>query len=154
MISIRWSDFAIVAGLSGAFFVASGCSNGRAANQKETVPVSGIVVFDGKPLTNADVLFHPVGHVDAARGHTDASGRYELVSYVDVKGAVPGQFKVTLHKKEPDEGIINMSSDPQPARPERKHLIPEKYASPDSSGFEVTVLGGQENKFNFELVGQ
>ena len=64
--------------------------------------VSGTVMLDGRPLSGATVEFFPVGadregQVANSSGTTDANGEYVLF-YVDgYKGAVEGQFIVTIN---------------------------------------------------------
>src|SRR4051794_33800544 len=82
---------------------ASGCAN-------RPVPVEGVVVFDGKPLDKANLVFLPE---DASRldegqrqgsGFTDSEGHFRLETGNSV-GAYPGRYKVTVSKRVLPEGL-------------------------------------------------
>jgi hypothetical protein len=71
-------------------------------NAPRTVPVSGRVTLDNKPLANATLQFVPVASEAASQvsaiGTTDADGRYSLVLNTSSgsKGAVAGKYKVMI----------------------------------------------------------
>src|SRR5207245_7871287 len=79
----------------------AGCGGGRSY---ETVPVSGRVTLDGKPLANAMVTFAPMagaGTKDAQPSSvdtTDENGHYSLVLNDEghQPGAVVGKHKVII----------------------------------------------------------
>ena len=67
--------------------VASGCGG-------NTVPVSGVVTLDGKPVEGAAVSFTPEKSdgVGGSYGKTDAQGRYSLKTVIgDKAGAAAGK---------------------------------------------------------------
>ncbi|WP_164102459.1 carboxypeptidase-like regulatory domain-containing protein [Candidatus Laterigemmans baculatus] len=80
-----------VASLCSGLFLLSGCRD--ADTGPETVPVSGTITVDGKPIAGAKVTF--LHETFAAFGETDASGKYQLAP-----GAVPGENKIVLSKWE------------------------------------------------------
>ena len=75
----------------------AGCSNGPAF-----APVSGIVTLNGSPKEGLIVTFQPIGtkeNPDPGRGsygHTDAQGRFKLVSDDGKEGAVIGPHRVRI----------------------------------------------------------
>ena len=78
----------------------SGCSP-----KLPTVPVTGTVTYNGKPLDGAQVSFvskEEGGH--GASGTTDAQGRFSMQTYLagqkSVAGAMPGDYGVTVIKRE------------------------------------------------------
>lgn len=95
-----------------------GCS-GQATDLPETGYVSGVVTMDGKPMTNALVVFQPRSGGRNSMGKTDKEGRYELNYNGDVKGAILGEHKVVIQtavnnpaemKKETIPAIYNSRS--------------------------------------------
>ena len=88
--------------------VTVGCSS-NTPDTPETVPVSGTVSYQGKPLPGASVIFLDSSAASPQTGTlntiTDDSGQFELKSYFGArtvkKGAVPGTYKVTILKMVP-----------------------------------------------------
>lgn len=99
---------------------AVGCSKGPTL---PTVPVSGSVTLDGKPLEGAAVSFTPVpSNPDGkpANGITDAQGTFQLKTYLggttgQASGAMPGDYVVMVTKYE-------ASSGPAPAGAAEGHM--------------------------------
>ena len=68
--------------------------------------VTGIISVNGKPLTGAQVFFHPTERkhevngkffkVTASFGQTDANGRYELTYDKEHKGVVVGKCRIEI----------------------------------------------------------
>ncbi|MEQ1824767.1 MAG: hypothetical protein ABL921_02440 [Pirellula sp.] len=93
--SIRWFW------LSLCFIAFVGCAN---PDQYPTVPVSGVVTCEGKPIANATVNFTPMadqGRPEGRRGRvalgmTDKDGRFKLTTYANDDGAIVGKHKVTV----------------------------------------------------------
>jgi len=100
-----------------------------------TFPVTGRVVYDGKPVANASLVFHAISAIGDApkpRGKTDANGDFKLTTYDTEDGAPAGEYRVTVEQwltLNPEEGPQN-------------RLAP-KFAKPESSGLTATVDGGQ-----------
>jgi len=91
-----------------------GCSS-PAADMPELAPVSGVVTLDGKPVTNASVVFESEKG-QMAFGNTDAEGRYELNYRDGYKGAELGKNKVRI------ETVLDA-----PPAPGYRDPIPAKY---------------------------
>jgi len=136
---------------------AAGCS------RDGLVPVRGVVTLDAKPLEGATVALTPTGPGMPARATTDAAGRFEVTVGSGKRGALPGDYAVT---------VLKMKSTMVPAREARsikpgpdveidrelrdgnsvtlvEYLVPKRYASPASSGLTASVpTGGAELRFD------
>ena len=159
--------------------VGLGCSKGPTA--PTTVPVSGTIKYNGQPVAQATVTFQQkIAEVERrqhpAHGTTDDQGHYTLTTFVnpkDFKGAVPGDYAVTISKmesaavkewdareaykqleaKQPKEGTANaaqgMKAVQQASQP--KSAIPTKYNDPKTSDLSATVKPSGEQTFDFDL---
>lgn len=142
-------------------FAVSGCG------QQSLPSVGGRVTLDGEPVAQAGVTFEPVGGGSVASGVTDGQGRFRLET-INQEGVAPGEYKVTIVKtrtvsveKPPAGSKKAISKDGgQGAEIDDdlldtgvwriEHLIPQRYADPETSGLTVTVKA-EENHFPFEL---
>ncbi|MFO0811109.1 MAG: hypothetical protein U0746_20970 [Gemmataceae bacterium] len=105
-----------------AFAVGCGSSGPR------LVPVSGIVLIDGKPLPFGVVQVAPEGG-RAASGRIGPDGRFTLTTFVEGDGCYVGSHPVAVVGTE----SINAGS-------QRWHA-PMKYASSAESGLTVSIDG-------------
>ena len=94
--------------------------------------VSGKVTLDGKPLSDATVMFVPEKGF-AAAGTLQPDGTFRLISGRPGDGAVIGSHKVAV----------------MPANPLKAHF-PAKYQNAETRGFSVEVKAGK-NSFEFDL---
>lgn len=117
------------------FGLFTGCS-GAASDLPETGYVSGIVTMDGKPMTNALVVFQPRSGGRNSMGKTDKEGRYELNYNGDVKGAILGEHKVVI------QTAVN-----NPAEM-KKETIPAVY---NSRSLLLERVGEGDNNIDFSL---
>lgn len=143
--------------------IAAGCS-GRLSDKWRTMmpptfPGAGFVTYKGKPLADATVIFHPQAGISTARraaaGVTDSAGRFKLTTLKPGDGAVAGPFFVTVHK------TMRVMPDAKKQLPNEygeriemaieKPLIPEKYFSPETSGFSAEIKPSGRNEFSFSL---
>lgn len=137
--------------------VVAGCGSGR--DLPETLPVTGTVLYNGEPLADAEIGFVPSapdGGAHPARGRTDAQGRFTLKTYFgptdDVEGATPGDYKVTVQKRDvpadPAELAKHFQLNPQmvPAS-----LVPSQYESVDTTPLSATVAEGATNDFPLQM---
>jgi hypothetical protein len=100
----------------------TGCSEGY----PERVPVSGVVLIDGKPLQTGSVRFTPVGSRPAI-GTLDANGRFSLSTFKPGDGCVLGTHTVTVHAADSvDEFTVRWNT-------------PKKYATAATSGISKTI---------------
>lgn len=107
-------------------------------------PATGRVLVDGEGAAGIKVRLHPIDRlhdIDALSpsGLTDADGAYRLGTYEDEDGAPPGRYKATLFWSD---------TPPGPGRPD--DLFSGAYARPESSGFEVTIVEGQNTIADIE----
>lgn len=72
--------------------VIMGCGDGGPT----IVPVSGILSYKGKPVTNASIRFMPENGRPSA-GFTDEEGRFTLVYDADHEGATVGKHRVWVN---------------------------------------------------------
>ncbi|MBI3462238.1 MAG: carboxypeptidase regulatory-like domain-containing protein [Planctomycetes bacterium] len=117
-------------------------------------PVDGTIIYRGKPLPNARVVFMPEtpGALPAS-GTTDDAGRYELMTSVPGDGARVGKHRVTVTARGPDKLLpANQlttglpGSNTAPGDP----LIPPRYFMPNTSGLTAEVTAGGAT-VDFEL---
>ncbi|MCE9566952.1 MAG: hypothetical protein K8U57_33540 [Planctomycetes bacterium] len=104
-----------------------GCLAGCGGGPK-IVPVSGVVLIDGQPLTKGSVQVMPAGF-RAASGTIGPDGRFTLTTNEDNDGCVTGTHPVRV--------VGNENVGPSDIR----WLAPKKYASPGESDVTVTIDG-------------
>ena len=106
------------------------------------MPVEGIVTLDGKPLTDAVVMFAP-GRGNGPgpfMGKTDSAGRFVLGTRDNPhSGAAVGEYSVF---------IATVMSDPSELAPPvtQKEIVPDLYRN-GSTKFAVPEGGTKEAKF-------
>lgn len=133
--------------ISAAVFF-GGCSG---ASAPDTIKVQGKVTCQGQPLTEGTVSFVPVepaeGHPSrAATGIIQPDGTYQLATFGENDGAVPGTYQVT---------VVSITSGPtleEPGLPE-VWAIPKKYGNAVQSGLTATIPpdAGGPLELNFAL---
>ena len=136
---------------------AAGCSGETdkwTAERPKSVPASGTVQFEKRPVEGATVVFQPdgAGHTRAATGVTDSSGNFKLQTYDAGDGAVPGKFKVTITKVTSTSTATSQESKSNDtAAPKTEWIIPKKYGNVMTSGLTAEVKDGDKNEFAFDL---
>ena len=88
-----------------------------------TVPVTGKVTYQGRPLTKGTVMFEPEGAGKEGRGEIQPDGTYVLSTYKKDDGAVLGNHHVT---------VLNADK-----------MVPQKYAGRGTSKLEMEVSEGK-----------
>lgn len=97
--------------------------------------VIGQVLLDGRPLSDAVVVFSPVSGEPASFGTTDANGRYELEFTGTKRGAFVGRHKV----------IVTTQSSGTSAHPEEMpERVPFAFTRRESTPLEKTVVAGRQ----------
>ncbi len=151
---MRQRFFCVLAGLVTCVAIA-GC--GEQALEG-VVPVSGTVTYQGQPVEGANVIFTPVAEGRAASGVTDSRGRYTLTTLQPGDGAEPGSYRVMIQKTETEGGLTEEEAQAYfeqhgtpPPTGETRHLLPAKYARPDTSELTAEVREGENNVFDFAL---
>ena len=145
----------------------AGC-NGE--NRLPTHPVSGKVMFDGKPLSGAEIWLVPTdanAEVKNAKmtirpyAKSNADGMFTMTSYVKDDGAPPGEYVVIVQKAAGGANENDPEADPETPRPTKGNpktgaaqqtpRFPGKFGSPATSGLSFTVKEGQNNQLNLDL---
>ncbi|MGE3775841.1 MAG: hypothetical protein AB7F89_01550, partial [Pirellulaceae bacterium] len=97
--------------------VASGCGGTK------NVPVSGSIVYKGKPVADSTVMFTPsASGADGAKvatGRTDAQGKFTLGTEAPGDGATPGEYTVSVTPNLPEPKDGDYSAPPPPPFPPR-----------------------------------
>lgn len=124
------------------------------------VPVSGVVTLDGKPVSVAAVTFTPRGPGQPGMAVTDSAGRFVLQELGMHAGMRPGEYDVAVFKADgpplPVVEVMEASQiadpktfntlDPQPLEQKPpKYIVPERYASPKTSGLTASISGPTES---------
>jgi len=101
--------------------------------------VEGTVTLDGRPLHDAQVIFHPVDGGRPSVGRTDVDGHFELTYIEGTPGALPGEHKVIITsyiEADPDSSDSLIQTG-------RAEDVPSKYNKETTLTSEVT-RGGSE----------
>ncbi len=106
-----------------------------------TVPVTGVLRLDGKPLSLATVLFVPSGATKGVEcvGFTDDEGKFSLEQIRGGKGAPPGEYRVAVSRYLKNGEPVKLGPDEFPANVGAVESMPLKYSSPTESILVVTV---------------
>lgn len=132
-----------------ALFITLVCGCGsRTITPPPTVPVTGLVTMDGKPVPGVLVKFHPQFNMGKIKyvplGETDPNGRFTLSTGGPGNGAPPGEYVVTFQKpmiqSDEENSGIEIRVDEWKGR----------FKDPDKSRWRVTV-GKQDSLPTFEL---
>ena len=133
-----------------ALVTVAGCES--TAEGPQTYAVTGEVTLNGQMVAGADVAFLPsAGTPDAvpAQAVTDETGRFEVVTLFDQgrtsqAGMTAGTYGVQITQLKRPPPSAGLSQPPS-------NMLPQKYASPETSGLTATVIPDGENHFVFEL---
>jgi hypothetical protein len=112
------------------------------------VPVSGKLTYDGgKWPKKGEIIFSPVQKVGShpllpAMGHIEEDGTFIVLSS-ESKGMVPGEYNAAIRcmLDAPAEHDARRNASPEEGRG-GKSAIPDRYASPTTSGLTVSVPEG------------
>lgn len=124
---------------------------------EKSVPVTGVINLDGKPLGNARVTFYPQEVSQGsgvASGFTDSAGKYELQSLFGDKkviGAAPGKYKVTISVMvRPDGSPLPPDSQEPPINSGARESIAIEHSAFDRTELSANVssTGGT---YNFDV---
>jgi hypothetical protein len=133
------------------FSAALGCSSAGSKLPK-TVPASGVVTLDGKPVDGAQVVLVPAGEgTTGAFGVTNSSGRFELRAYAEKPGAIPGEYKAQVSKT--IEVKLKGSVDGGDAV-RFDYAVPGKYTGAKTSGLTVTIPDSGNRDINLALTSK
>lgn len=115
------------AGLSLVMLSVAGCNSGP-----KIVPVSGIVLIDGQPLTQGTVQVIPSDY-RAASGKLGPDGRFTLTTFKDNDGCVVGTHPVCIVATE----TLTPTS--------HKWHAPKKYVDAATNGLTIKVDGATKD---------
>ena len=114
--------------LLSALLLVTSCSGSRAV-----YPVTGKVLFQGRPAVGAVVQFHPQDQSDANPvvpvGQVGADGSFRLTTYAHEDGAPAGRYVITVFWGVPSKGGDDF----------QRILVPGRYMSPATSGLTAEV---------------
>ena len=136
------------------FLTLVGCGS-RGSHLPRTVPASGVVTLDGKPVDGAQVVLVPTG--DAKTGAfatTDPSGRFSLRAFEEKDGAIPGDYKVQVSKTVEVRltGAKGSLDGGDPVRFE--YGVPAKYTVAKTSGLSVSIPDDGNRDINLALLSK
>lgn len=134
---------------------AIGCNTGKAAPKLH--PITGTVILNGKPLPGADVTFIPLGDTVGIRsaGRTSPDGTYELLCQRGKeKGAVEGQFKVTISRRlMPDGSPVPEDDKTPPIESPARESLPAIYSDQFKTVLKTTVPSSGPVDFKIQAKG-
>ena len=122
-----------------------------------TLPISGKVSYQGKPVVGARVSFVSKAGTRPADGVTDSEGRYQLGTFMAGDGALPGDYGVVVSSagpdatKPPSTEIQGADAYAVPTAESRKSTLPAKYLTPEKSGLKAVVEASGPKSFDFDL---
>ncbi|MEX0642093.1 MAG: hypothetical protein WD468_05300 [Pirellulales bacterium] len=116
----------------GLLLSAIGCNR-----MPETVSVTGQVTYRGQPLTMGDVQMVPRKIADGklrrpATSLIDKSGRFEMSTFKQGDGMVPGEYGVAIVAIRRYPNMMDPNDKPE-------YAVPERYVDPSTSGLSVVV---------------
>lgn len=112
----------------------------------ELVAVSGTITYNGQPATQGAVTFQPAPgqpeELQPATGAINPDGTYTMTS-AHGEGIPPGKYRVAIMSME----SVDLEN------PVQKWLVPQKYASPETSGLtaDLSPSGPSSVTINFDL---
>lgn len=112
----------------------AGCSK----SGLDRVVVSGKVLYDGEPIPNGEIRFHPIeGTKGPISGGAIVNGEYVAKGH----GGVPvGTYRVNIEGYQPDKSLPPDEDGVYP----RKQYVPEKYNV--KSELKLTVESGKQTQ--------
>lgn len=126
----------------------AGCGGGG-SKAPVTVPVKGVVKYQGKPVPKLSIAFIPDKGM-LASGTTDTNGKFTLMTNKPGDGAMVGTYKVAISFV--SDEIPEMPGLPGTEKPLPPSPIPKKYADAKTSGLTKTVeKDAAKNDFTFDL---
>lgn len=109
----------------------AGCSESLVEERGYVVPAKGTLIYQGKPVPEAQLTFLGDDPSEPAFAVTDANGRFQCMTNDSSEGVRPGEYRV----------IVASS----------RGGVPQKYADARSTPLKVTVEDADENHLRIEL---
>ncbi|WP_298860862.1 hypothetical protein [uncultured Gimesia sp.] len=127
-------------------FTMTGCGDGHPNRST----VTGTVSYNGKPLSVGSLVFIPVGGGPSAQGKIDRNGFYEMGTFDDDDGVIPGDYKIMITALT-SPGGSGLPEDAVNGNAGPVSVIPEWYGDLEKSGLLVTVVADKANTIDFPL---
>lgn len=133
----------------GLLLILGGCDDGRL----KCHPVTGTVLYNGRPLAGVEIAFHAVdpktGVSYPPHAKTDKDGKFKLTSYVADDGCPAGEFKVAL------AFAVEVAGGDDGADQSKKlsFQVPVQYHKGETSGLTATIKAGTNELEPFKLEG-
>jgi len=137
------------------FLSGEGCRQKREIlDRPQTVPVTGTVLYQGKPVENATVTFINDVAQKSAYAVTDKNGVFQLMTFEKGDGAIQGEQRVAVRRvnivdKTPPG--LDLAAGGVAPPPEITWIVPEKYSNAETSGLTAHVIESGKNDFTFDL---
>jgi hypothetical protein len=109
-----------------------------------TVPVSGTLTVDGKPVSQGTVHFHPANGRPATGMVKD--GKFTLTTYTEGDGAIPGKNQVSV---EVVEEVPTKDGDTTV-----KSLILPRYMNPATSKIQLDLRASGYKNLQIDIKGE
>lgn len=109
---------------------------GGCGRRELLVPVKGVVLLDGKPLSSGVVQFQPASG-QMATGEIGGDGTFTLSRHALNDGVPPGTYRVAVSAFDPQAEIQSAET----------LIVPVRYTRFGSSGIEFTVFPGTREPF-------
>lgn len=143
---------ATACGLLACLFL--GCADSESSKHPPVVKAGGVVLYQGQPVAGADVTFNNREANQTGTAQTDANGRFELSTFGQNDGVVPGHQFVAIRRvdvidKTPPN--VDVSAGGVAIPPEYRWIVPQKYSNATTSGLTEEVKAGAPNDFKFDL---
>jgi hypothetical protein len=140
------------AALAASVLLVAGCG---AISGLDTVPVRGVVTYNGKPLTEGTVVYLPESGSEGrqATGPIQTDGSFSLTTMSADDGVMKGKYQIVVYAYKPHPGEPKTREEHEAMIKkggiERGYIIPERYTDPMKSGLSDIV---DENHSGFKRI--
>ncbi|HUY88042.1 MAG TPA: carboxypeptidase-like regulatory domain-containing protein [Pirellulales bacterium] len=130
-----------------------GCNRAPAIPKVQTLPVTGTVTLDNKPLAGAVVLFTISDPPATFFATTKEDGTYQLQALEGREASLKGRCEVTISRMvKPDGSPLDVAKGEAPAIVGAVEQLPQRYSMPGMSELTADVPeGGGTLTFDFDL---
>lgn len=120
----------------------AGCGNDG------TVKVTGVVSYQGSPVTEGKIRFIP-DRGRPASSNIQTDGSYELVSTKDARGIPPGDYAVTVKVAKITTGGGDYAAPTNEIT--TTWIVPKKYSEQETTPLTATVPEGGSIEIDFDI---